>query len=30
MVLGRVSRGGETFVIENPLAAVRATAASRR
>jgi len=29
MVLGRVSRGGETFVIEHPLAAVRATTASR-
>jgi Tol biopolymer transport system component len=30
IVLGRVSRGGETFVIENPLAAVRAPTASRR
>jgi Tol biopolymer transport system component len=30
MVLGRVSRGGETFVIENPLAAVRAMTTSRR
>jgi Tol biopolymer transport system component len=29
MVLGRVSRGAETFVIENPVAAVRATVASR-
>jgi Tol biopolymer transport system component len=29
MVLGRVSRGGQTFVIENPLAAARAGAASR-
>ena len=29
MVLGRVSRGGETFVIENPLAAVRTATASR-
>ena len=29
MVLGRVSRGSETFVIENPLAAVRPTAVSR-
>ena len=29
MVLGRSSRGGETFVIENPIAAVRATTASR-
>jgi Tol biopolymer transport system component len=30
MVLGRVSPGWETFVIENPLAGVRATSASRR
>jgi Tol biopolymer transport system component len=30
IVLGRVSRGGETFVIENPLAALRPTTASRR
>jgi Tol biopolymer transport system component len=29
IVLGRVSRDSETFVIENPLAAVRATTASR-
>jgi Tol biopolymer transport system component len=29
MVLGRQSRGGETFVIENPLAAVRPTTARR-
>jgi Tol biopolymer transport system component len=29
MALGRVSRGGETYVIEHPLAAVRATTASR-
>ena len=29
LVLGRVSRGGETFVIENPLATVRAATASR-
>jgi Tol biopolymer transport system component len=29
MVLGRVSRGGQTFVIENPLATARAGAASR-
>jgi Tol biopolymer transport system component len=29
MVLRRESRGGDTFVIENPLAAVRATTASR-
>jgi Tol biopolymer transport system component len=29
MVLGRVSQGSETFVIENPLAAVRATTGSR-
>ena len=29
MVLGRVNRGWETFVIEHPLAAVRATTASR-
>ena len=29
MVLGRVSRGWETFVIENPLAAARAATASR-
>jgi Tol biopolymer transport system component len=29
MVLGRVSRGSETFVIENPLAVTRATTASR-
>ena len=29
MVLSRVSRGWETFVIENPLAAVRPTAVSR-
>ena len=29
IVLGRVSRGGETFVIENPLAALRATTSSR-
>jgi Tol biopolymer transport system component len=29
MVLGRASRGAETFVIENPLAAVRPTIASR-
>jgi hypothetical protein len=29
MVLGRDSRGGETFVIENPLAGARAATASR-
>jgi Tol biopolymer transport system component len=29
MVLGRRSQGGETFVIENPLAAMRATTAPR-
>ena len=29
MVLGRRSQGGETFVIENPLAAIRTTTASR-
>jgi Tol biopolymer transport system component len=29
MVLGRQSRGGDTYVIENPLAAVRAAAVSR-
>jgi len=29
MVLGRVSRGSKTFVIENPLAGVRAASASR-
>jgi Tol biopolymer transport system component len=29
MVIGRTGRGGETFVIENPLAGVRATTASR-
>jgi hypothetical protein len=29
MVLGRSSRGSETFVIENPLAAMRTTTASR-
>jgi Tol biopolymer transport system component len=29
MVIGRTGRGGETFVIENPLAAIRATTASR-
>jgi len=29
MVIGRAGRGGETFVIENPLAGVRATTASR-
>ena len=29
LVLGRVSRGGETFVIENPLAPLRAATASR-
>jgi Tol biopolymer transport system component len=30
MVLGRESRGGETFVVENPLAAVRPTTTGRR
>jgi Tol biopolymer transport system component len=29
MVLGRASRGSDTFVIENPLAAIRATTTSR-
>jgi hypothetical protein len=29
MVLGRVALGSETFVIENPLAAVRASTVSR-
>jgi Tol biopolymer transport system component len=29
MVVGRASRGGETYLIENPLAGVRATTASR-
>jgi hypothetical protein len=29
MVLGRDGRGGETFVIENPLAVIRTTTASR-
>jgi Tol biopolymer transport system component len=30
MVVGRAGRGGETFIIENPLAGVRTTTASRR
>jgi Tol biopolymer transport system component len=30
MVIGRAGRGGETFVIENPLAAVRPTTTGRR
>jgi hypothetical protein len=29
MVLGRRSQGGDTFVLENPMAAIRATTASR-
>ena len=29
MVLGRASRGGDTFIVENPLAGVRAPTASR-
>jgi Tol biopolymer transport system component len=30
MVVGRASRGSETFIIENPLASLRGTTASRR
>jgi hypothetical protein len=29
MVIGRAGRGGETHIIENPLAGVRATTARR-